>query len=50
LIDERGINNEEPVGAVAYVIAFYTALVNVCGREKALDVYSKLTGELALPR
>jgi hypothetical protein len=48
VVEERGITHEEFLQGIRYGIAFYSALVATCGKEKALDHYTKLTNKLGI--
>ena len=46
---ERGINNTDILdGIQSNVLAFYTALIATCGKEKALSTYAKLSEKMGL--
>jgi len=46
---ERGITNPEIVeGIQSNVLAFYTTLIEVCGKQKALNIYTRLSEKMGL--
>jgi hypothetical protein len=46
--EERGVVHAEFIQGVKFVLAFYSALIATCGREKAKDIYPRLTEKMGV--
>ena len=46
--EERGLTHKEFIEGVRYSLAFYTAMIASCGKEKTLQVYPKLSQKIGV--